>query len=172
MTNPLVPLARALAMRSVRYVLIGVSGANLYAPGGQARFLTEDYDLFLPPDAGNLVHAWAACDDARLDLWLENEPLDRPRDLWLAERIVDQRALTKATGDDGAQIDLTLVMKGFDFDTVWNERRAFVVEGVDIQTARLTHIVASKQAAGRQKDQLFLATHQDALEQLLKKPEE
>ena len=31
------------------------------------------------------------------------------------------------------------------------------------------HIVMSKQAAGRQKDQLFLATHKDALEQLLKK---
>jgi hypothetical protein len=27
----------------------------------------------------------------------------------------------------------------------------------------------SKQALGRQKDQLFLATHKDALEQLLKK---
>ncbi|HEY5618296.1 MAG TPA: hypothetical protein VIK60_10140 [Vicinamibacterales bacterium] len=37
--------------------------------------------------------------------------------------------------------------------------------------ARLLHIVTSKQAAGRLKDQLFLATHQDALEQLLKKPE-
>jgi hypothetical protein len=31
------------------------------------------------------------------------------------------------------------------------------------------HIVMSEQAAGRQKDQLFLATHKDALEQLLKK---
>jgi hypothetical protein len=66
------------------------------------------------------------------------------------------------------KVDLTLVMKGFDFETVWNERRVFVVEGVEIPTARLTRIVASKQAAG-QKDQLFLATHKDALEQLLTK---
>jgi len=53
-----------------------------------------------------------------------------------------------------------------------NLTRAFVVEGVEIQTARLTHIVAWKQAAGRPKDQLFLTRHQDALEQLLNKPDE
>jgi hypothetical protein len=39
---------------------------------------------------------------------------------------------------------------------------------VPVPTARLLHIVESKQAAGRPKDQLFLATHKDALEQLLK----
>ena len=38
-------------------------------------------------------------------------------------------------------------------------------------TARLLHIVESNQAAGRPKDQLFLATHKDALEQLLKRLE-
>jgi len=38
----------------VRYVLIGVSGANLYGPAGQAVFTTEDFDLFLPLDPDNL----------------------------------------------------------------------------------------------------------------------
>jgi hypothetical protein len=73
------------------------------------------------------------------------------------------------TGPDDLKVDFTLVMKGYDFETVWKERRVFRVETAEVQTARLTHIVASKQAAGRQKDQLFLATHKDALEQLLKK---
>lgn len=80
MTHPLAPIGRALSARAVRYVLIGVSGANLYGPGGQAVFTTEDFDLFLPPDADNLVKAWAACEDAGLALWLADEPLDRPRD--------------------------------------------------------------------------------------------
>jgi hypothetical protein len=44
-----------------------------------------------------------------------------------------------------------------------------VIEGVTIPVARLLHIVTSKHAAGRDKDRLFLATHRDALEQLLKK---
>ncbi len=171
MTHPLAPLATELAARSVRYVLIGVSGANLYNPGGQAVFITKDLDLFLPPDPANLVRAWEACEGAKLDLWLGDEPLERPRDLWLAERFVTQRALTRVTGRSELLIDLTLVMAGFDFDAVWAERREFLIEGVEVPTARLLHIVESKQAAGREKDQLFLATHKDALEQLLKTPD-
>jgi hypothetical protein len=168
-THPLAPLARELLDHSVRYVLIGVSGANFYGPAGQAVFTTNDFDLFFPPDPDNLVRAWNGCQDANLDLWLGDEPLDRPRDRRLAERIVERRALTRVTGPDALLIDLTLVMAGFDFETVWTERREFLVEGVPVPTARLLHIVESKQAAARPKDQLFLATHKDALEQLLKK---
>jgi len=168
-THPLTPLARALAARSGRYVLIGVSGANLYGPVGQAIFVTNDFDFFLPLDPENLERVWNACDDAGLELWLNAEPLDRPRDRWLAERIIDRRAATRATGSNELAVDLTPVMAGFDFDTVWQEHRDFVIEGVTIPVARLLHIVTSKHAAGRDKDRLFLATHREALEQLLKK---
>jgi len=37
--------------------------------------------------------------------------------------------------------------------------------------ARLLHIVTSKHATGRNKDRLFLATHREALEQLLRRDE-
>jgi hypothetical protein len=170
-THPLAPLGRELARRAVRYVLIGVSGANLYGPSGQAIFVTDDIDLFLPLDSDNLVQAWASCEDAGLDLWSNGEPLDQPRDRWLAEHVVTQHALTRATGANELQVDLTLVMKGFEFETVWNERREFLIESVPVPTARLLHIVESKQAAGRDKDKLFLATHLDALKQLLQKPD-
>ncbi len=168
-THPLVPLARTLEARAVRYVMIGVSGANLYGPLGQAVFTTDDFDLFLPPDPDNLMNAWAACDEAGLELWLGGEPLDRPRDRWLAERLAARLALTRVTGPDDLLVDLTLVMKGYDFETVWTERRDFVIEETVIPVARLLHIITSKHAAGRDKDILFLATHRDALEQLLKK---
>jgi hypothetical protein len=170
-THPLSPLARLLEERQVRYLLIGVSAANLYAPGGQAVFTTDDFDLFVPLDPDNLLRAWSACEDAALDLWLSNEPLDRPRDRWLAERTVERRALIRATGPNDLAVDLTLVMKGFDFDTAWAGRRTFNIDGVPVPTARLRHIVASKYATGRDKDKLFLATHKDALEQLLKRPD-
>jgi hypothetical protein len=169
---PLAPLLRALLAREVRFVLIGVSGANLYAPPLVPRFITEDWDLFLPTDPANLVLAWAACDDAGAELWLGEEPLDRPRDLWLGERICERRALTRVTGPGDVKVDFTLVMKGFDFEEVWKERRVFLLDGVDVPTARLRHIIESKHAAGRDKDLLFLATHKDALEQLLKRPDE
>jgi hypothetical protein len=43
-------------------------------------------------------------------------------------------------------ISTSLVTKGFEFDAVWNERRTFTVEGVEIPVARLLHIVQSKHA--------------------------
>ena len=171
MRHPLAPLARAFAAHSIQYILIGVSGANFYAPRGGVSFVTDDFDLFLPLDPDNLVNAWAGCDEAGFELWLHDEPLDRPRDRWLADRIVERRMVTRVTGPDDLLTDLTLVMKGFDFQTVWNERRVFAIEGIDVPTARLLHIVQSKEAAGRDKDRLFLATHRDALEQLLKRTE-
>lgn len=160
------PLARALAERDVRYVLIGVWGANFHAHSGGVVFSTQDWDLFLPPDARNLVEAWNACAACGLDLRSGRQSLDQPRDLWLAERVVERRALTQAAGED-LQVDLTLVMAGFEFDEVWNARTTFVVEGVDVQVARLRHIVDSKAAVGRDKDRLFLATHEENLRQLL-----
>ena len=141
----------------------------MWAPDNQPRFVTSDFDFFLPLDAENLVNAWAACETMKLDLWLGDEPLDRPRDLWLAERMIERRALTRVSGPNDLLLDLTLVMKGFDFDTVWKGRRDFVIDGVQVATAQLQHIIESKQAAGRLKDQLFLTTHLDALQQLLKK---
>jgi hypothetical protein len=170
-THALAALSIRLRERNVRYVLIGVAGANLYAPAGQAVFLTEDFDLFLPSDPDNLVRAWEACNDCGLEMWLGNEALD-PRDRWLASRVVERRALTRATGPEDFQVDLTLVMKAFEFEEVWNASRLFHVEGgVGVPTARLLHIVRSKQAADRDKDNLFLAAHRDALEQLLKNEE-
>ena len=151
---------------AVRFVVIGVWGANYHAHSAGVIFTTEDRDLFLPPDPVNELKAWKVCRRERLELWCGGEPLGEPLDAFLAERIVSNRALVRAQGKD-LLIDLTLVMAGFEFETVWSARRAFRVHGVDVPVAALRDIVASKAAAGRPKDQLFLATHEDALRQLL-----
>jgi hypothetical protein len=76
--DPLLPLISRLNERSVRFVVIGVAGANYYALGGSTMFATKDRDLFLPLDVDNLVHAWLACEGAGLELWSGREPLDAP----------------------------------------------------------------------------------------------
>jgi hypothetical protein len=157
---------RKLIAHNVRFVLIGVAGANYFAPGAGALFTTQDRDLFLPPDADNLMRAWDACDEAGLALWSGDEPLDTPRDRVIADAVVARRTLVRAASGD-LQVDLTLVMAGFEFERIWNERRLFTVDGVEIPVARLAHIIESKAAAGREKDRLFLATHSEALRQLL-----
>ena len=48
-------LARVLVARDVRFVVIGVWGANFFASAAGAVFTTEDRDLFLPPDPDNLI---------------------------------------------------------------------------------------------------------------------
>ena len=164
--DPFTELVAALDAASVRFVVIGVAGANHYAAWASTAFLTRDRDLFIPPDPANELKAWQACASRSLELWCGDEPLGSPLDLWLAERVVGRRALVRATDGRGLEVDLTLVMAGFEFEAVWAERRTFRSEGVEVPVARLRHIVESKAAAGRDKDRLFLATHEEALRQL------
>ncbi len=167
--EPFARLGAALNEAGVRFVTIGLAGVNLWARSGQTIFTTRDYDLFLPPDPENALRAWQAADAAGLDLFCGDEPLDRPRDRFLAERIVEHRALVRATDGAGLDIDFALVMAGFEFEEVFARRRTFEVEGVPMGVARLRDIVASKAAAGREKDRLFLAAHAEALKSLIER---
>ena len=160
-------LAATFSNRGVLYVVIGAWGANYYAPSGGTMFMTLDRDIFLPADPDNLLAAWHACEASGFALFAGAEPLDMPRDAALARAVVGRRALTRASDERGTDVDLSLVMSGFDFETVWSARRLFEVDGVVIPVARLAHIVESKATAGREKDQLFLSMHRETLERLL-----
>lgn len=167
--DPFTRVVAELHAARVRFVLIGVWGANFWARSASTVFTTQDFELLLPLDPDDVLRAWGVCEQAGLRLWCGEEPLDEPRDLALARRVVDSRALVRATDGRTLDVDLTLTMSGFDFETVWRERRSFRAEGVDIPVARLRHIVESKAAAGRPKDRLFLATHEEALRDLLRR---
>ena len=160
-------LVNELAAGLVRYVVIGVWGANYWARHSGLVFTTEDRDLLLPADPVNMVRAWRACEAAGFSLWSGAEPLDYPRDELVAKAVCAHRALVRATDSSELIVDLTLVMGHLDFESVWQQRRVFIVEGLEIPVASLAHIVESKAAAGRPKDRLFLATHEEALRELL-----
>jgi hypothetical protein len=164
--EPFPQLIRALLKAKVRFVLIGIAGVNYFAEAAGLLFTTQDRDLFLPPDPRNALRAWKTCRAEGLELWCGDEPLGKPMDAVLAKGVVTRRALVRGQGN-GLLVDLTLVMAGFEFEEVWAKRRTFKVQGIDVPVAALSDIVASKAAAGRPKDQLFLATHEDALRQLL-----
>jgi len=89
-------LAGALSAQRVRYLVIGVWGANYYAPSGGAMFMTLDRDLFLPAAPGNLLAAWRVCRDNGFELFVGAEPLDEPQDGERASKVVERRALTRA----------------------------------------------------------------------------
>jgi hypothetical protein len=159
-------LVQAMQEARVRFVLIGVGGANYYAARANAIFTTQDRDLFLPLDPSNELRAWHAAESVGFELWRGNEPLGKPMDDFLAERVVERRMLVTAITRE-IDIDLSLTMADFDFETVWREHHVFQSEGVAIPVASLAHIVESKRRANREKDRLFLATHAEALRQLL-----
>jgi hypothetical protein len=156
----------ALNESGVRFLVIGVWGINHYATGGDTLFHTRDRDLFLPRDIDNLLRAWSACESGGLSLWVDNEPLDQPHDATIARRIIEHGAVTSARDRAALQIDLSLIMGDCDFEDVWPRRRLFRVDGVAVPVASLDDIIASKAAAGRDKDRLFLATYREALERM------
>lgn len=164
----LVPIAKALQDHDVQFIVIGVWGANYYAQSAATVFSTHDCDVFLPPDPANLLRAWQACEAESFALWSGNEPLDRPRDLLLARRVVEFRAVTTAISETGTQVDLSLVMGNLTFRDVWPRRRMFTIEHVSVPVASLADIIASKAAAGRPKDLLFLATYEEALKDMMR----
>jgi len=167
--NTYVDVCRALARDRVRFVVIGVWGANYYARSAGATLATRDLDLFLPPDAPNLMSAWKACQSVGCTMWSGDEPLDTPHDLDVAEAVVANRAVTTAVDHAGAEIDLTLTMSGFSFAQVEAERVPFLVNDVSVPVAALAQIVQSKVLAGRPKDQLFLTLHRELLDRLLRR---
>ena len=149
--DPFTALAGALSATGVRYLVIGVWGANYYAPSGNAMFMTPERALFLPAGPDNLLEAWRVCETNGFRLFVGSEPLDTPHDGALARTVVGRRALTRASDGATTDVDLSLVMSGFEFEEVWLARRMFEVEGVAIPVARLSHIVESKARAGREE---------------------
>ena len=156
----------ALHAQQVRFTLIGAWGANFHTVDTSVLFATPDHDLFLPPDPENLVQAWQVAAALGLSLWGADDPLDASPDVDLARAVVDGCRLTRAT-TSAMTINLRLVMTAFAFEPVWEEGRTFLMDGVEIPVARLSHIIRSKAATNREKDRLFLSTHAERLRQML-----
>lgn len=165
--EPYLDLIEALSSAGIRFVIIGVSAANYYARSATEIIATQDRDLFLPPDAANLLQAWRTGRRCGYELWAGNEPLVEPIDLALAERVVANRATTSATHGEGVTVDYTLEMAGFEFDRVMEDHRVFRIGSVEIPVARLSHVVDSKRRLNRPKDRLFLEIYKERLEAML-----
>jgi hypothetical protein len=58
--EPFLRLVAALRTSDVRFVVIGVSAANYYARSASEIFATQERDLFIAPDAANLLAAGVA----------------------------------------------------------------------------------------------------------------
>lgn len=165
-------LLSALVHAGVRFLVIGVSGANFYARRRDTLFVTQDMDLFFPTDPRNLLAAWEVCTSAGFELFAGGEPLGRPIDDWLARRVVQSRAAVRALNAANAKVDLSLTMAGCEFEDLWREKLTFHAGKAEVPVAPLHRIVESKRLAGRPKDHLFFVSHEEVLSDLLEPDED
>ena len=163
--DPFTAFAGALSAAGVRYLVIGVG--ELLRAGRQRNVHDPRREFFLPADSDNLFEAWRVCETNGFRLFMGSEPFDETHDGAFARTVVGRLAFTCASDGAATDVDLSLVISGFDFEEVWSARRSLEVEGVAIPVAKVSHIVASEATAGREKDRLFLATHREALQHLL-----
>ncbi len=157
---------KSLDRARVPYIIVGAFGINLYAEQVGSVVSTLDCDLLLPANAGILSNAVTTLRKLGYQFEAGGEPLieETPE---LMKGIVRARANVTAHKKD-IRIDLALDIAGCRFASLWKKRRRFKVRGASVPVAPLEDLLRSKKLANRPKDQVFLATFQDALTQLFR----
>ena len=160
--NPYLAFIRELRRKKVRFLLVGVFGINHYAPGPAYAFSTLDCDILVEPVPKNLLRALLILAASGYLIETNGEPLGKP-DLWLAERIIRNRASVAAVKDKAAQIDILTRVSGYPFSRLYAARRLFRAGATSVPVASLAHLLASKKICGRKKDIEFLRIYKARL---------
>ncbi len=167
-SNPYLALIRELRRKRVRFLLVGVFGINHYAPAPALAFSTLDCDIVVEPDPKNLLRALRILAAAGYSLETNGEPLGAS-DLWLAGKIIQNRASVTALKDKTAQIDVLTCIAGYSFPKLYAGRRLFKAGGISVPVASLEHLIESKRICGREKDLNFLRIYAAQLRQIVKR---
>lgn len=154
--DPFTEVARLLDSHGVRYVLVGVRGAWLHG----FDVPTRDADVLPADDAENLRRLNDALRHANAEL---GGGVSVPADSgWLERRAAAAEAhesVAVPASTDAGQIDVVLRASGVPSYEDWRPRaEERLVAGVRVLVGSLEDIIASKEAAGRQKDAEHLPT--------------
>lgn len=145
-----------LAKARVDFMVVGVGGVNFFAADAATAFATQDLDLWMRPTATNLRRALTALARGGFRFEAGGEPFVDIDDVVVLGNVIRMAANLVARRDEGSRIDLMLEMREFDFEEVFGASPRFRVAGASIRVAPLETILASKRAAGREKDLRFL----------------
>ncbi len=163
--NPYIAIIGKLRRKRAHFVLVGVFAINHYASGPALAFSTLDCDILVEPDPKNLLNALLVLQADGYYLESNGEPLDTP-DLWLAKRIIRNKASVAATKDKAAQIDILTGVAGYSFSELYADRRLFKAGRTSVPVASLAHLIESKKICGRKKDLEFLRIYEAQLGRL------
>jgi len=162
-----VEVCKRFAEEGVRYVIVGVFGINFYAQEVGEIVTTADCDILIPAEFPILRKALQLLADMEFALEAGGEPLPT-LDPVILKGILRARAVVRADRDD-ARVDLCTRIAGVRFSELWENRRVFVLEGVNIHVGRLQQLIKSKRTANRPKDELFLEQHKEVIQSMLRR---
>ncbi len=129
---------RLLGHHGVRYLLIGGEAVIFY---GNPRF-TGDIDFFYSTEPENCSRLFQALQD----FWRGPIPaVDESSDLEEPEMVFQ-------FGVPPNRIDLLSAVSGIDFESAWLSRQETLLGDVIVPYVGLADLIASKRAAGRNKD--------------------
>lgn len=133
-------LLRAIQDSGADYAWIGVSAAGVYG----STLTSVDFDFFVRPAATHLDKARAAFRKLGMSELHAN--------VASANLILMEATDSFSDPAGGPTVDLMTKISGPTFDEVWDQHQVHHFEGLALHVASLEHIIASKIAAGREKD--------------------
>ena len=140
----------------VDYVVVGMSGVNYYAESAMDAFGTQDYDLFLRPSVSNAAKAIKIL----RELGYETTTTEGAISEKSLKQLVFHKKTVLAVNPEGITFELLFAVSGFVFRQMAEDASIFRAGEVLIRVGRLQKLLASKKAANRPKDRLFLKRYE------------
>lgn len=159
--DPYGELMDGLNRAGVDFVVVGMSGINYYAESAVDTFGTQDCDLFLKPALANAVKAFGVLTGLKYEMSAGGKAISE-KDL---KRMLEFKKTVLAVNPEGVTVELLFAVSGFVFRQMAEDASVFRAGETLIRVGKLHKLLASKKAAGRPKDKLFLKRY----EMILKK---
>ena len=164
--DPWAALFESFNRAGVDYVVVGMSAINYYARSAMETFGTQDFDLFLRPAMLNAAKALDILSGLGYELSANGKKVIR-KDI---KEIVRQKRTILAVNPEGVTFELLFAVSGFAFGQMVDDASIFRAGEALIRVAKLNKLLASKEAADRSKDRLFLKRYKMILKKISHKP--
>ena len=133
-------ILRTIRDSGADYAWIGVSAAGVYG----STLSSIDFDFFIRPDASHLDRARTAFRRLGMSELHSNVTSTNLIQMEVTDTFTDPAG--------GPSVDLMTKISGPTFEEVWSKHQTHRFQDIDLRVASLEHILASKIAAGREKD--------------------
>ncbi|OQA54844.1 MAG: hypothetical protein BWY42_01617 [Candidatus Omnitrophica bacterium ADurb.Bin277] len=163
--DPYADLIARLNGAGVDYVVIGMSGINYYASSARDTFGTQGLDLFLRPALANAVKTYKIFQGLGYEMSADGKAI-KEGDL---SEVLKRKRTVLAVNPDGIMFECLFAVSGFTYRQLAGDASVFKAGDVLIRVGKLHKLLASKRAAGRPKDKLFLKRYELLLKEIDKK---